>query len=112
MTPAVGFTVAGSFAGDVVHGLVEGQPQDLDKEVDGVTFQAASVPVPIGFLDDEAGEGGQLQVARLLLDQLEALKNEACAACIECIVFTAPDDPACWPPCALCIALTLWGQNN
>jgi hypothetical protein len=78
----------GSGSGDLEHGVVEGQLENLDKEVDGVTFQAASVPVPIGFLDDEAGEGGQLQVARLLLD------------------------PACWPPCALCIALTLWGQNN
>jgi hypothetical protein len=44
----------------------------MDKEVDGVTFKVALGPAPIGFFDDETGEGGQLEVARLLLDELEA----------------------------------------
>jgi hypothetical protein len=57
MTPAVGFTVAGSFAGDVVHGLVEGQPQDLDKEVNGVASPVPLGPAPITVFDDEAGKG-------------------------------------------------------
>jgi hypothetical protein len=29
-------------------------------------------PAPITFLDDEAGKGGQLEIARLLFDELES----------------------------------------
>lgn len=51
---------------------MKGQLQNMDKEVDGVPFEVALVPAPIRFFDDEAGKGGQLEVARLLVDEVEA----------------------------------------
>jgi hypothetical protein len=51
---------------------MEAQAQDLDLEVDGIAMEVALGPAPIRLFDDEAGEGGQLEVARLLFDELEA----------------------------------------
>ena len=68
--PAVG-RVCFSGAGDLAHGVVEGQAEDLDKEVDGVAGQIALGPAPVAVFDDEAGEGGQNEVAGLLFDELE-----------------------------------------
>ena len=45
----------------MAHGVVEGQIEDLDKEVDGIARQITLGPVPIGFFDDEAGKAGQTQ---------------------------------------------------
>lgn len=57
---------------DLAHGVMEVQAQDLDLEVDGIALEVALGPAPIRFFDEEAGEGGQLEVARLLFDELEA----------------------------------------
>lgn len=61
-----------SGADDLAHGLVERQAEDVDEEIDGVAIKVALGPAPIGFFDDEARESGQLEVARLLFDQLES----------------------------------------
>ena len=44
---------------DLAHGVVEGQAEDLDAEVDGVAGQIAFGPAPVAVFDDEAGIGGQ-----------------------------------------------------
>lgn len=62
----------GGRVGDVAHGLVEGQAQDLDEEVDGVAGQVALWPAPVILLEDEAWESGQGEVARFLGDELES----------------------------------------
>ena len=59
----------------MAHGVVEGQAEDLDKEVDGVAGEVvlgpASAwlrrgrPAPVAVLEDEAGIGGQNEIARL-----------------------------------------------
>ncbi len=67
MTPA-----AVLCAGDLAHGVVEGQAEDLDVEVNGVAGEVAFWPAPVGVLDDEAGIGGQNKIARLMRDELES----------------------------------------
>ncbi len=57
---------------DLAHGVVEGEFEDVDEEVDGVAFAVVLRPAPIGFFEDEAGKGGQLEVTRLLFNELEA----------------------------------------
>ena len=42
---------------------MEGQAQDLDKEVNGVAGQIAFGPAPVAVFDDEAGIGGQNKIA-------------------------------------------------
>jgi hypothetical protein len=59
-------------AGDESHGVVEGQAEDLDAEVDGVASQIALRPAPIAVFDDEAGIGGQNEIARVLREDLES----------------------------------------
>ena len=66
-TPAVVFMLAG----DLAHGVVEGQAEDLDEEVNGVAGQVALGPAPVAVFDDQAGIGGQVKVARLACDELE-----------------------------------------
>src|SRR3954464_1275684 len=61
-----------SGADDLAHGVVKVHFQDLDKEVDGVAGEVALRPAPIAFFEDETGEGGQFEVARLLFDKLQA----------------------------------------
>jgi hypothetical protein len=51
---------------------VEAQLEEVDEEVDDVALEVALGPAPVGFFDDEYREGGQLEVARLLLEELEA----------------------------------------
>ncbi len=48
MTPA-----AGLCAGDLAHGVVERQAEDLDVEVNGVAGQIAFGPAPIAVFDFE-----------------------------------------------------------
>ena len=67
MTPA-----AGLCAGDLAHGVVEGQAEDLDVEVDGVAGEIAFGPAPVAVFDDEAGIGGQNKIAGLACDELES----------------------------------------
>ena len=73
MTPAAGFSdVLASDSGDLAHGVVEGQAEDLNAEVNGVAGEVALWPAPIAVFDDEAGIGGQNKVARLAGDELES----------------------------------------
>ena len=60
-------------AGDVTHGVVEGQSQDLDMEVNGVAGEVALRPAPVAVFDDEAGIGGQNKIARLTRHELESM---------------------------------------
>ncbi|HEV2327544.1 MAG TPA: hypothetical protein VGY56_02010 [Verrucomicrobiae bacterium] len=68
MTPVAGLWRAR----DVAHGIVEGQAEDLDVEVDGVAGQVVFWPAPVGVFDDETWKGGQNKIARLPGDELEA----------------------------------------
>jgi hypothetical protein len=54
----------------VLHGLVKGEAQDLNKEVNGVAGPVPLGPAPIAVFDDQAGKGGQQEVARALFEQL------------------------------------------
>jgi len=62
-----------SCAGNLAHGVVEGETEYFDKEVDGVAGEIALRPAPVAFFDDEAGKGGQDEIARIARDQLEIL---------------------------------------
>jgi len=64
-TPAVD-----SGAGNLAHGVVEGQTKNLDMEVNGIAGQIAFRPAPVAVFDDETGTGGQNKIARLARDQL------------------------------------------
>ena len=61
-----------SAAGDPAHGVVEGQAEDLDEEVDGVAGEVALRPTPIRVFDQEALVMGQYEVPGGQLDELEA----------------------------------------
>ena len=56
----------------MLHGLLEGQAQDLGVEVDGVAGEIALRPAPVAVLDDEAGKGGQQEIAASVFEHLEA----------------------------------------
>ena len=45
-------------AGDLAHGVVEGEAEHLDMEVDGIAGEVAFGPAPIAVFDDESGIGG------------------------------------------------------
>ena len=57
--------------GDQAHGIVEGQAEDLDAEVNGIAGQISFGPAPIAVFDDEAGIGGQNEIARVLGEDLK-----------------------------------------
>ena len=57
---------------DLAHGVMEGQAEDLDVEVNGVAGEIAFGPAPVAVFDDEAGIGGQNKIARLAGDELES----------------------------------------
>ena len=57
---------------DLAHGVVEGQAEDLDMEVNGVAGEVAFGPAPVAVFDDETGMGGRSKVVRLARDELEA----------------------------------------
>ena len=57
---------------DLTHGIVEGQAEDLDMEVNGVAGQIALRPAPVAVLDDETGIGRQNKIACLPCDELES----------------------------------------
>lgn len=67
MTPAVVLS-----AGDLAHGVVEGQAEDLDVKVNGVAGEVALRPAPVTVFDDQAGIGRQNKIARLARDDLKA----------------------------------------
>ncbi len=55
--------VCGLAAGDLAHGVVEREAENLDEEVNGVASQLSLRPSPIAVFDEEAFVGGQLEVA-------------------------------------------------
>ncbi len=59
-------------AGDLAHGIVEGQAEHLDVEVNGVAGEIPFRPAPVAVFDDEAGIGGQNKIAGLARDELES----------------------------------------
>lgn len=67
MTPAVKLC-----AGDLAHGVMEGQAGDLDMEVNGVAGEVPFRPAPVGVFDDEVGIGGQNIIVGLAGDELES----------------------------------------
>ena len=54
------------------HGVVEGQAEHLNAEVDGVAGEVALRPAPIAVLDDEARISGQSKIACFVRDKLES----------------------------------------
>lgn len=56
----------------MAHGVVEGQAEDLDVEVNGVAGQISLGPAPVAVFDDESWMGGQDKIARLAGDELQA----------------------------------------
>ena len=59
-------------AGELAHGVVEGQAEHLDVEVNGIAGEVAFGPAPVAVFDDQAGIGGQNKIARLARDELES----------------------------------------
>jgi len=58
-------------AGDLAHSVVEGQTEDLDKEVNGVAGQVALGPAPVAVFDEQARISGYFKVVCGALDELE-----------------------------------------
>ena len=46
------------YSRDAAHGVVKGEAEDLDVEVDGISSQIAFGPAPITVFDDESGKDG------------------------------------------------------
>jgi len=67
MTPAVVLDT-----GDLAHGIMEGQSENLDVEVNGVASEIPFWPAPVTVFDDETGIGRQNKIVRLAWDELEA----------------------------------------
>ncbi len=61
----------GLLSGDLAHGVVEAQAQNLNEEVDGVAGQVASRPLPIAVFDDQIRIGGLLVVFRFAFEKLK-----------------------------------------
>jgi len=59
-------------AGDLAHGVVEGQAEDLEVEVNGIAGKIAFRPAPVAVFDDETGISWQNKIAGLARDDLEA----------------------------------------
>ncbi len=70
-TPGAVFGFRSLRSVDFAHGVVKGETQDLDKEVDGVAGEVSLGPAPVAFLDDETGIDGKFEVPRLPCDELE-----------------------------------------
>ena len=45
-------------AGELPHGVVEGQAEHLNMEVNGIAGEVAFGPAPIAVFDDESGKDG------------------------------------------------------
>ena len=64
--------VAGLGAGDLAHGVVEGQAEDLDEEVNGVAGLVVLGPAPVAVFEEQARIGGQFEVVGRATEQYEA----------------------------------------
>lgn len=71
MTPA-----AGLCADDLAHGIVEGQAENLDVEVNGVAGEVPFRPAPVAVFDDETGIGGQNKIARFACNKFKSALPE------------------------------------
>jgi hypothetical protein len=69
MTPA-----AGLGAGDLTHGVLEGQTKNLDVEVDGIAGEIAIRPAPVAVFDNETGISSQNKNAGLARDELDVTR--------------------------------------
>jgi hypothetical protein len=70
--------VAGLRDGDRAHGVVEGQAEDLDTDVNGVAGQISFRPTPTAVFEEDAGTGRRLKIARLICQELKhALLEQA-----------------------------------
>ena len=63
--------MVGLCAGDLTHGVVEGEAEDLDVEVNGVAGEVTLRPAPVAVFDDETGIGGQNKIAGLAGDEFQ-----------------------------------------
>jgi len=63
--------LGGLGSSNLAHGVVEGQAEHLDIEVDCVAGPVSLGPAPIGVFDDETRKSGQFKVAGLTFDELE-----------------------------------------
>lgn len=70
-TPVVG-PGDDSGAGDLAHGLVEGQAEHAHEQVNGVAGEITLGPAPIAVFNDQAGVGGQDKIACRPFQQLES----------------------------------------
>ena len=59
-------------AGDLAHGIVERQAENLDEEVNGISSEVALGPAPITVFEQEALVRGQFEVLGGPFDELEA----------------------------------------
>ena len=57
---------------DFAHGVVEGQAEDFDEEVDRVAGEVLLGPAPIAVFHDEAGIIDQLKVVIRAFDQTQS----------------------------------------
>src|SRR5206468_3496526 len=72
-------SAVGLRAGDLAHGVMEGEAEHLDEEVNGVASQIALGPAPVTVFEDETGIGGQTKIVRFAYDELEsALLEQWC----------------------------------
>ncbi len=62
----------GLCAGDLAHGVVEGQAEDLDVEVNSIAGEVSFRPAPVAVFDDKTGIGGQNKITGLARDDLES----------------------------------------
>ena len=58
--------------GDLAHSLMEGEAENLDKEVDGIASQVTLRPAPVAVFEEQALVSGQFEVAGGQLEELEA----------------------------------------
>src|SRR5438128_9316245 len=59
-------------AGDLAHGVMEGEAQHTHEEVNSIAGQVAFGPAPIAVFDDQTGIGGQDKITRLAWDDLDS----------------------------------------
>jgi hypothetical protein len=66
---------------DLAHSLIEGEAENLDKQVDGVACQSALWPTPIAVFDEQALVSDQFKVAGGQFDELEAAVVNVVTGC-------------------------------
>jgi hypothetical protein len=67
-------------ASDLAHGVVKGQTENLNMEVNGVAGEVAFRPAPVAVFDDETGIGWQNKIASFARDDLDRVAGAAAPA--------------------------------